>query len=89
VVGDVVHPLNVFRNGNLEIDEALEGGELAAVSSKADSAPMSTSRFLIEYRLAVSVSRATHATSARARRFCVIASAEWGDGVISSASPEP
>ena len=51
-------------------------------SSRQYTAPLSTSRCLLAYRLVVSVSRATNATNTRARRPCGMTPKEQGDGSI-------
>ena len=80
-IGDAVNLLNIWGlglSGSMHLGNVVNSW----LSSRQHTAPLSTSCWLIEDQLVVSVSRATHAISARARRFCVMASAGWGDDGI-------
>jgi hypothetical protein len=80
--------LNILGKRHLWSIEMLEGGQMATIYPDVKSVHVER-LMMMGKRPIVSGSKATDARGTSARRPCCMASTGWGDGLISSASPNP
>jgi hypothetical protein len=87
-LGDAVHLVTIWGLGPFGIEASLEGDTLPAIQSTAHRASVNRSVLTCVPAGRIGVEGHTR-DICQSPTVCVMASAGWGDRVISSASPHP